>query len=63
MTWPGFVAEPCADCGHYGHNHQPSCMTVLGDGDDRRHCLCPAYRATEPQQVGLFTEPSGLVTR
>ncbi len=59
MTWPGFVAEPCADCGHRGDGHQPKCITWVDGG----YCSCPAYRSTEPQQVGLFTEPSGRVTR
>lgn len=66
-TWPGFVTEPCADCGCPGDVHQPVCVgiverwqpvrigTVTVAGIRRReYCGCPAYRAVEAQQVGLF---------
>lgn len=55
--WPGFVAEPCTECGCPGGHHQPRCMSIVGSGDGRRHCGCPAYQSSTPQQIGLIDEP------
>lgn len=56
MTWPGFVTEPCTDCAHVGHNHQPRCMTIVKRRGRDEHCSCPAYHADTTQQPGLFAQ-------
>lgn len=52
--WPGFVPEPCADCGCPGDHHQPVCVAHTTRNGRPEYCLCPAYRASVPQQPDLF---------
>lgn len=51
--WPGFVSEPCVDCGCPGDAHQPVCVGHKTRNGRTEYCTCPAYRAIAPQQIAL----------
>lgn len=53
-TWPGFVDDPCEDCGCPGKTHQPVCVETVVRAGRAEYCGCPSYRLSDAQQIAAF---------